>query len=359
VELLVVVVVSLIVTGVAFSVYRLNASYYYKEDAFLQQYQNLRVALYTIGRDVRMAGNGMSIVGNSKLIQIYSPTRELLTGSTPPTSTYTTPAWFVHPYTGAPTGVRAIYGVDGGAANSDSLTVFRAEIESGTQLAKVVSQSGNSLTIDEVAPDGSILRGDIIAVSNSSGAIVLEVDDSYDPTSTTIPIKASGRYTPPSLSSVFAFEGAYLYNFRDVTFVTYYVDQDTNSLMADYHDNSRTAFDDTARKSFVVANNIEDLQVYFFSILDGVVSGVDVGVDMTKISLTRPISIANLDKDVPEPIKAVAIGMTSISPYGDGPYNRFRPSLFNRKAGTTRDNRIRSTLVQTINLRNCLITNKK
>jgi hypothetical protein len=51
-------------------------------------------------------------------------------------------------------------------------------------------------------------------------------------------------------------------------------------------------------------------------------------------------------------VKAVAIGMTSISPYGDGPYNKFRPALFNRLAGTVRDNRIRSTLVQTVYLRN-------
>jgi prepilin-type N-terminal cleavage/methylation domain-containing protein len=383
VELLVVIVISLIVSGVAFSVYRLNASYYYREDAYLQQYQNLRVALYTISRDVRMAGNGFSVLGPSlKQIQVYTPTMERATCGSPATTTVFGYDWFRHSnYTSyvppdtciadpsAPgcsgggsvpcsvnpadtPGVRAIFGIDGGEYDSDSITIFRSEIESGELLGKLTAVSGNKITITPEAEtsdknfEKAILPGDILALVNGENAVVLEVAGDYIDGDTEIPIKTGGRFTPNSLTSIPYLSGSFIYNFRDVTFVTYYVDQEKNQLMADYHD--RTKIDDggadrsddpTGRRSFAVAYNVEDLQIYYF--FDD--------VNMVLVATDPAISTARLDD---QRIRAVAIGITSRSPYGEGARNKFRPALFNRRAGTDRDDRVRSTLVQTIYLRN-------
>ncbi|MDR2339197.1 MAG: hypothetical protein LBF40_03555 [Deltaproteobacteria bacterium] len=354
VELLVVVFMSLIVTGVAFSIYRLNASYYYKEDSFLQQSQNLRVALYTITRDVRMAGNGISVLGSSvQLVRAYSPTKETKTGDASPiTDTNTTPSWFRYA-DGTDDGIMGLYGIDGGTVNADTITIFRAEAESGNSLAKVSSDpSGSTLYLSEDLPDKAVLPLDIIAVANGSDAVLLQVDDSFVEGSNEIPIKLNGRFTPSTLSFgfPFTFAGAYLYNFRDVSFVTYYVDQTKNQLMADYHDNGRTGWDDTARQSFIVAYNIEDMQIYYFYNEDT--------VDMAALTTTPDVSFARLEKD---PVKAVTVGLTSKAPYGEGPCTQQRPRLFNRlqdHPGMTSpncsilDNHPRSVLVQTVFLRN-------
>jgi hypothetical protein len=349
----VVVLVSLIVTGVAFSIYRLNASYYYRGDAYLQQYQNLRVALYTISRDVRMAGNGYAIMGPKlKLIQAYTPTAERLSTRPPPTSTKTAATtWFAHAdaVTGPP-GDRAIFGVDGGQDHADSVTVMRAEIETGNLLGKVTAHSPTSVTLDEAPDENAVKPGDIVVLAGTlSGAdtgVLLEVADDYALKDPEIKIKQNvGRFSPENLTKVsdlgFAIDGAYLFNFRDVIFVTYYLDENEMRLMADYHDRARVAYDDDARKSFAVAGNIEDLQVYYFYETEP--------VDMTQVGNTPTLSSTVLDK---ERVKAVAIGITSRSPYGDGPHNKVRPALFNRRAGTARDNHLRSTLVQTVHLRN-------
>jgi hypothetical protein len=344
VELLVVLVIALIVSGVAFSVYRVNASYYYKEDAYLQLYQNLRVALYTVSRDVRMAGNGFSVLNTgNKRIDVFSPTRETLTGISPPTATNVTPALFSHADAEpGKTGARGIFGVDGGDNDPDSLTIFRAELETGSYLGHLDGDpSGNVVTIDKDVDPKALLPGDIIALSNGERAMVLEVDPSYTPGERDIPIKTGGRFTPVTLPTDFPYNGASLYNFRDIVFVTYYVDQGSNTLMADYHDNSRTLYDDAARKSVVVSGNIEDLEVYYFF--------SNNSIDMTTVSSDPAISSAHLDG---EDVNAVAIGMTAIAPYGEGANNKVRPALFNRHAGVVKDNRQRSTLVQTINLRN-------
>jgi type II secretory pathway pseudopilin PulG len=351
VELLVVVVIAVIVTGVAFSVYRLNASYYYREDAFIQQYQNLRVAMYTISRDVRMAGNGMSILGSSaNLMQIYSPTREILTNASPPTSTSVAPNWFSYPDSSGETGAWGIYGYDGGDNDPDTLTIFRAEVETGNFLGKVESVSGNRLTLVESPPTDAVDPGDIVALANGDNSVLLEIDASFSPGSREIPIKLGGRFTPTSLGFSFPFAGSYFYNFRDVTFVTYYIDQANNQLMADYHDNGRSGFDDPTRESFIVAYNIEDLEVFYFFDTDSVDMDQVVNKSDMKFSILKGDPSNN-----PKPVKAVAIGLISRAPYGEGPHTRFRPALFNRKADpspATDDNRPRSVLVQTVFLRN-------
>jgi hypothetical protein len=339
-------VLSLIVTGVAFSIYRLNASYYLREDAYLQQHQNLRVALFTVGRDARMAGNGFSLLGaDVKLVQAYTPTREsYASGTTPPTNIIVDSAWYRNPDTTVP-GVRAIFGVDGGANLPDTLTIFRAEVESGNPLATVNKVSGDTLELGDVIPEEAIKSGDIIAVGSGAQGLILQTGNiSFTGGGTTqLPIKTGGRFTAPSgfVPTGFTIQGAYIYNFRDIGIITYYVDSVNNNLMAAYHDVGRNSYDDAAGTSSVVANNIEDFQVYYY--LD------NKDVDFTDTTTNPDISTAILNA---RRVKAVSIGLTARSPYGAGPSNRSRPALFNRAAGTSLDSHPRNILVETIYLRN-------
>jgi hypothetical protein len=341
-------VISLIVTGVAFSIYRLNASYYLREDAYLQQYQNLRVALYTVGRDVRMAGNGFALLGaDLRLIQAYTPTREKATTGAghPPSEIVNEGGWFRNLDT-TTTGVRAIFGQDGGANYPDTLTVFRAEVESGNPLSTVQSVSGNRLTLNKPIPKEALKSGDIVALGSGSNGIVLETGnlslsgDVYND----IVIKPGGRFTnsSPFLPTGFDPVGAYVYNFRDIGLITYWVDTENNALMAAYHDTARTGYDDSTGTSSIVASNIEDFQVYYY-LDDDIVDFADT--DAAPIMSSAVLSGARR-------VKAVSLGLVARSPYGDGPVNRKRPALFNREEGTVADNRLRNVLIETIYLRN-------
>jgi Tfp pilus assembly protein PilW len=347
-ELLVVLLVSLIVTGVGFSLYRLNASYYMKEDAYLQQYQNLRVALFTIGRDARMAGNGFGLFGpNLKLIQTYVPTLEVPKVGTPPTEVSVSPGFYRHSDSllGA-SGARAIYGVDGGNLGSDTLTIFRAEVESGNPLAAVKDYQSSSDTIktDIPIPSEAIKVGDIVAIGNKDRCYIAEVASLSSAPISSLTLKQGGRFTNavgPVIPSSDSVLGDSIYNFRDVVFVTYYLDQSTNQLMADYHDVSRTNYDDSAKQTSVVAYNIEDFQVFYFFESET--------VDNSKLGQAVDVSSARLNS---ERVKAVTIGLVSVSSYGSGSNDKKRPKLFNRDEGAVSDNKFRSVLVETIYLRN-------
>lgn len=349
-ELLVVLLVSMIVTGVGFSLYRLNASYYMKEDAYLQQYQNLRVALFTLGRDARMAGNGYGLYGAQlKLIQAYTPTREIPRTGNPPSEVTVSPGFFAHSDSIAGTaGVRAIYGVDGGDSSSDSLTIFRAEVESGNPLAGVKewSSSSNTIKTDIPIPAEAIKVGDIVAIGDVNKVYLAEVASLSSAPISSITLKPGGRFTnavSPVIPSTESVVGNYIYNFRDVVFVTYYLDQDNKQLMADYHDIAKTNYDDATKHTSVVAYNIEDFQVFYFFESEE--------VDNSLLGETPDISSARLNTDR---VKAVTIGLVSVSPLGSGVADKKRPRFFNRDAApdSEKDNKYRSVLVETIYLRN-------
>jgi hypothetical protein len=339
-------VISLIVTGVAFSIYRLNASYYLREDAYLQQYQNLRVALYTISRDVRMAGNGFYVIGpDFKLMQAFTTSREeARAGLHPPSEMVAVSTWFRHADTSTP-GVRAIFGVDGGDTDPDTVTIFRAEVETGSPLAQVTGLSGNRLSLNNGISESALKSGDIIAVGSGTSALIFESDSiSFSGgEADEIPVKPGGRFTASSSVFPAGFDpvGLNVYNFRDVGIITYWLDTARNALMASYHDSAKTDYNDLAGTSSIVASNIEDLQVYYF--MD------NHDVDFSRASNDPDISSTALDT---HRVKAVALGITARSPYGDGPPIHRRPALFNRAEGTAPDNRLRNVLIETVFLRN-------
>jgi prepilin-type N-terminal cleavage/methylation domain-containing protein len=341
VELLVATAIALIVSGVSFSIYRVNTSYYFREESFIQQQQNLRAALYVLGRDLRSAGNGFYILGNNvQLIQAYVPAQIFLESDVPMINAAS--GWFKLPDADtSENGFRARYGLDGGPNRPDIITLFKAEIEFAASIGQVGSTIGNTLNLsDELTPD-TVAAGDIIALVNSDTAIIVEVQ-SFDELLGTIDIKTNGRFTPASgIPSSFPTEGSIVYNFRDITLVTYYIDQANNRLMAINHDHSRNTYDDLANKSVVVANNIEDMQLYYFFEHDE--------IDLEEVGNDPDISSERLKT---EQIKAVAVAMTSRSGYEDPQFRDTRPPLYNRIAGTTFDRRRRNTLAELIYLRN-------
>ena len=358
VELLVVVLISVFIGGVALIIYRANVSYYLKADARLEQSQNLRSAMYSIARDVRMAGNGLVLLGPQvSLIQAYVPGQETLVGGKSVRSD--TPGWFRHADIDSSDssdqwGIRAIFGVDGGEDEPDTITVFRAEVESGAAVGQVDSGGYSPLSDPEKInlkasfPNGMLRNNDILAIVNGSQAALFEVNPGSAepgqplPSSQTIPIKLNGRFTPPG-NSVLSFPaGSTVYNLRDVVLVTYYVDQENNVLLADYHDVSLDDPNNAATGAVVVANNIEDLQIFYYY--------EPTPVNLTVLNTDPIISSGALQS---ARVTAVAIGLTARSSYGEfRDKSQKRPALFNHKEGSKTDNNVRASLTEVIFLRN-------
>jgi type II secretory pathway pseudopilin PulG len=348
VELLVVILVTTLVTGITFSVYRAASSHYLREDAYIQQQQNLRAATYLLSRDLRAAGNGISVVGPGiQRIQAYVPS-QLQVLSSGVRSINVVDSWFRHP--NAPVnedGFMAIFGTDGGALGPDTLTIFKTEIEYPVSLGKVINQLDNKLTLNGPIREGTLSKDDILILIHDNEAVLLESDtEVISGTEKEIEYKhdANARFTsssgPPAAFEVI---GADVFNLRDISLVTYYIDETENRLMAAIHDQRHGTYDDPLTKSVVMANNIEDLQLYYF--FD------DDEINLTMTSLPPDISYGGFKN---KEVKAVAIGLTSRSSYGDSKSAHYRPALFNRVAGTVPDNRRRSTIKELVTLRNFL-----
>jgi prepilin-type N-terminal cleavage/methylation domain-containing protein len=343
VELMVTMALALIVSGVAFMIYRINTSFYLREEAYIQQQQNLRAAFYIMGRDLRMAGNGMKVIGpDVRRVRLWTSSRQILSpGGFPAID----PAegWFAPPDDATP-GAWAIFGLDGGADRPDTVTVFRSEVEYPSQLGVISSVSGNSYRLSQDVPEGALEcdaasgKCDVVALVNGDQAVIVEVEEFDDDLVT---VRLGEASTPPSLPASFPLIGAAMYSLRGASLTTFYLDEASDQLMAAYHDRHSSIYDDPATRSMVVANNIEDLQVYFFY------DGFDV--DPESLRLDPDLGSGPLaDREV----KAVALGLTSRSGYGEGPNVRTRPALYNREAGTATDNRRRTTLSEFIYLRN-------
>jgi hypothetical protein len=342
-----VLLLTTVVTGVAFTLYRGASSNYLREDAYIQQQQNIRAATYLLSRDLKASGNGVAVVGPGiQRIQAFVPSQLQTSGGV--TSINTAEGWFKYPDSpSSEPGVMALFGTDGGASRPDTLTIFRTEIEYPVALGQVTGHSGNTLTLSENVKGGNLNAGDILVVISGKDAFLLESETSCPLGSSISSINyknPNGRFTssggPPSGFDV---NGAYVYNLRDVSLVTYYVDETENRLMAAIHDQRM----DTANaidKSVVLANNIEDFQCYYF--FEGET------LDLNMVTSNPDISYEKFKK---EPVVAVAIGLTTRSSYGGNRKGvNLRPALFNHVAGTVPDNRRRSTIMELVTLRNMM-----
>ena len=259
VELLVAMVLMIIVAGAALIYFRTTAENETRQQENLEQLQNLRAAFNTVIRDARMAGNGLAILG-TPLIQVYVP-------ATDPSGAQEASGWFK--YKGVDRyGARAIYGTDSGSDlnKSDTLTIFRSDIEVVNPIGRLGAAytpfTDSSLTLKESVTEGKDLAsGDIIALSTGTVAIILQaklsgatstltIDDRFKPGEA---LKEPAGYSFPA--------GTVVYNLKDVSFVTYYLDNDNLRLMANYHDMLK---DGVTLNTATVASNIEDFQVNYY-----------------------------------------------------------------------------------------------
>jgi hypothetical protein len=111
--------------------------------------------------------------------------------------------------------------------------------------------------------------------------------------------------------------------------------------MAVYHDQADNPDNPKDIPPVVIADNIEDMQLYYFY--------NDEEIDNSKIHLDPGISTTKL-KDFR--VKAVTLGLTSKASYSRSGSQQVRPALFNREAGTMSDNFNRQLALETILLRN-------
>lgn len=261
VELLVAMAVLTIVTGAALVVFRGTAAHEARQQQNLEQMKNLRAGLNTVANDARMAGNGYRLMG-TQLIQVWVDSR-----ATHETQQGT--GWFRYnaPNVNRP-GVIPIFGTNSSSpSTADTLTIFRTATENFNSVGQLSSgyQPGvqNLINLkDPIEIGQDISTGDIVAVTTGEVTIITQVEV----TSTTA-LTVSGRFAPgaPMVDpSNFTFPaGSTVYNLKDVTFVTYYLDMPNLNLMANYHD-TVTVNGVESGNIAVVANNIEDFQVNYY-----------------------------------------------------------------------------------------------
>ncbi|MDR1870484.1 MAG: PilW family protein [Deltaproteobacteria bacterium] len=345
VELLIVVALGAIVSGVAFSLHRLNVNHLLESEDALNIRQNLRVSLDILSRDIRMSGSGVSVLDPGlSLVQVYTPLNPSRPCGDDP-ATVTSLNWFRNCDAGSEIGVRAIFGEDGGSDKADIVTVFRAEPEFSVAVGEVESfdSSDLKLTLVVAANQDAVKPGDILSVFNGSKAFVMEVEKVIGSGNIKeIIFNKNGRFTnPDGPPSGFSLSEAKVYNFLDVRLVTYYVDQNSNQLMAMIHDQMTDESGHRVSRSVAVADNIEDLQLYYFF--------NNEEVNNEKIYLDPGVNTAKLKT---HHVQAVTIGLTAKSTYKRGRMNYNRPALFNRDAGTEMDNYSRLSILETVKLRN-------
>ncbi|MDR1676803.1 MAG: hypothetical protein LBS44_00240 [Deltaproteobacteria bacterium] len=343
VELLVVLFIGLVVTVMAFSIYRSSTGQYINQESALRLQQNIRNAVDVIASNARMAGNGLTILGpNIDLVQFYGPTKHTITNSS--LTITKSPGWFANP--DAPSGesgVRAIYGVDGGTDRADSITFFHSEIERPSPIGRAVDYKNGIINFEDNLPDDSLLPGDLGVLVNSSQAVIFETGD-YEKGEKKVPVRKGGRFTSDAPPKNFTVEGSLLYNFRKVKIITYFIDEASSRLMADYHDQSITSFDDPSRGAITLANDIVDLQVYYY--FDG------EQVTIPNISNNPDIGSVRFANNR---VNALAIGLTGRAAASGTRTHYVRPELFNRRAGTETDTRRFSTVMKMVYLRNSFI----
>ncbi|MDR1608916.1 MAG: hypothetical protein LBT38_10990 [Deltaproteobacteria bacterium] len=344
IELLVVILLGLIVTGLAFAIYLRNSHHYYESEATLQAQRNLRVALSTLTREIRMAGNGMFVLGPGlSTIQVYAPTMASRACNSKPIITDTL-AWYKNCDEISGQGVRAIFGEDGDSDSSDVITIFKAEPEFSQKLGTLSDFSGDEIVISSGIDEEAVMVGDLLGIINDDyEAVVMEVESITDSgAERKIKINKNGRYTSPNiLPSGYSSRGIKIFNLKDVVLASYYVDEASNRLMVVYHDQKINPLDPKVSPPIVIAENIEDLQFYYY--FD------NEEVDNAKLVLDPGISS---DKLKNHSIVAISVGLTAKTTYSQNLAPQVRPALFNRSIGTTSDKFDRISIMETVNLRN-------
>lgn len=316
VELLITLALMTIVSGAALVVFRSSAENAAYQRQNLAHVQSLRESFYKVSRDIRMAGNGLGLLG-ANLVQIYIPP-EVYDEETQDGGSTTTGGWFR--YKGATKfGARAVFGTNSGSDmnTADTLTIFHADAEAVRPLGYLAEQfnptDGSMRLVSAVTKDEDLADGDIVALSSGSVAMIVQVRIT-SASSATLPIgprfKPRAALVDPS-GHVFP-AGTGVYNLKDVHLVTYHLDTANNRLMANHHDIILEDLDDPAKftpKWIVVDGNIEDFQVSY-NLLP------NTAADVSELAWTPDINETTFDtvvQGVQQSVGAIMLGMVSRS----------------------------------------------
>ncbi|MDR1656331.1 MAG: PilW family protein [Deltaproteobacteria bacterium] len=335
VELLVALLLSIMVIGVTFAIYQTNTRYYYRQQASLEQEQNLRTALYIMARDIRMAGDGLIMMGVREA-QAFVPNPTGSGGH-----------WFFYDVDFSGTqadspGVRAIFGLDSDIG-PDMLTIFRSEVESAIsfgQLKTALTASSNKLELNESIAELAVEEDDVLGVVYGTGAVLLTAKEVSDPTEPG-QIILGDRFKPQAAfpSGLIFPAGSYVYNLRDVMLTTYWVDTGNNNLMAKYHHLGNLNYDSVANNSVIVSPGIEDLQIRY------VLNDQEPGEGFDGLTLGA------LDSN--NWVRQIHLGLVSRSSYRLPGNNSYQPvSLFNHNPTTAPDGFVRQAMSKKVYLRN-------
>lgn len=346
VEMLVSVVVGMMILALVVLIYNSASRSYVRQDAQIEQTQNLRVGLYSIIRDLRMAGGGFNIIGLSQAQRIQVPV--YLSGQ-PAT-------WFTYP--GDPvSGAVPIFGVDGGSTGTDSVTVCWLGLESATPigvLANPLSGGNDRLTLRQSPPQPSdanaagdeLLRGGdmLLVVDGSGNAMAVKTALDTDPTAQVIKFENNlPAPLPNSLASWPA--GSQVFNIKSLRLVTYSIAANS-SLIANLH--GRDLGDADATGAVLVAPNIEDLQLRYFS------AGTNPAISAGGREGLNVATLQTLNGPPPTlRIRGVSVALSSRSSAVDPHDQKHSPyKIFNHQDVGPEDKFPRRLLTETVQLRN-------
>jgi type IV pilus assembly protein PilW len=239
VELLVAMTMGLIVLTVMFTMFRTSQRSYTLQDYVAEMQQNLRVAMSSVSRDLRMAGCGVNLL--NQLI----PTVEVYNDNV-----------------GGWSNLQGITATNS-STGPDRIELFIGDIQSGeydATIREAMPDASAELKVDTVA---NFEEGDMVIISNGINAALFVVTQVQPGSLAIVHNSGLSDYNPPAAFKAFPHGGGYaqgsrLYNFGNGRWVTYYIDTtdpDHPKLVADTHDVAGVV---------TVAENIEDMQFHYF-----------------------------------------------------------------------------------------------
>ncbi|MDR2140405.1 MAG: PilW family protein [Deltaproteobacteria bacterium] len=258
VELLTVMLLGAILLSMALLIYITTSRSYIRQDSLVEQMLNLRSAMAFITRDLRMAGNGFSLLelGQDNRLLIYTKDIEGKPNG-----------WFRYDPAVPDFGVQPIW-FEGNTDGPDKLTVvylapeFSAPLgrlsssySAGDSYLSLVESSTLEYPVAEISPNEILAVQDQVAVvSTDKRALILEAKSNASDLTKIEVVPTPTPFQSSYLKGSSNFPaGSLVYNVRQVHVHSFRVDPDNDSLVMDSLQESKQP----------LAEGIEDLQVAF------------------------------------------------------------------------------------------------